>query len=384
MRDFDRHDSAWRDPADIVGQWQGAGDTDPELLRHTTTGDWWGAVAEADVTLLVSRETEHLVLALRASARGPRVSFIRLPHPSGIAVDRRAGVVHVASTRNPNQVFDFAPAIDDPHVLMPVRSRYLPGSLYIHDLAILGEALHANAVGQNAVVRLDGSSGYARVWWPRSIEIDGRPAFDLNYLQLNSIAAGPTLRESFFSASSATMSRRRPGHLDFAVDRRGVIFSGETREPVVVGLTRPHSARLHAGSLWVDDSGYGTWGRCDAGRFEVAAVLPGWTRGLSFVGRTAFVGTSHVIRRFRQYAPGIDADHTVCGVHAIDLDTGRVRGSIAWPSGNQIFAIDWIRSDQSSGFPFRLRGGRVHDARPSFYRFETASPKVTARAAGQE
>jgi hypothetical protein len=48
------------------------------------------------------------------------------------------------------------------------------------------------------------------VWWPRTLRALGRRAFARNYLQLNSIAAGTTLRGSFFTASADTPSRRRP------------------------------------------------------------------------------------------------------------------------------------------------------------------------------
>ena len=48
-------------------------------------------------------------------------------------------------------------------------------------------------------------------------------------------------------------SARRPGHLNFPVDGRGVIFSGRTRDVVATGLTRPHSARLHEGTITVED-----------------------------------------------------------------------------------------------------------------------------------
>ena len=78
---------------------------------------------------------------------------------------------------------------------------------------MVGGALHANAVGQNAVVRFDDDGG----WTPRLVAAlrsrrRGAARFDRNYLQLNSIAAGPTLARSFFSASAADAgSPRRPG-----------------------------------------------------------------------------------------------------------------------------------------------------------------------------
>ena len=91
------------------------GDLDPALLRYRTSGSWWDCLESAGLTLLVTREYEHLVIALSVVRGKPLVSYLPLPHPSGLAVDRRQNVVHVASTRNPNQIYDLAPVSD----LMP-------------------------------------------------------------------------------------------------------------------------------------------------------------------------------------------------------------------------------------------------------------------------
>jgi len=379
------HDAAWRDPADVASLWGNAASVDWRLLRSTVRRGWWDLLAELGATLLVTREYEHLVMALRAGARAPAISFLPMPHPSGLAVDRRRKILHIASTRNPNIVFDLEP-VGSPMKsrserrrsgaglpLVPVRSRYFPGSLYLHDLAVIGGVLHANAVGQNAIVRFHADGRYERVWWPRCVDSPAGPRFDRNYLQLNSIAAGPRLGSSFFSASAATLSARRPGHRNFPVDGRGVIFSGASREPIARGLTRPHSARLHGGKLWVCNSGYGELGFIEDGAFVPVARLPGWTRGLCFAGQIAFVGTSRVIPRFRHYAPGIDANASVCGIHAVDARSGRVVGSVIWPRGNQIFAIDWLPSSVASGFPFSQRGKRATNReRDIFYSFVSA------------
>jgi uncharacterized protein (TIGR03032 family) len=189
------------------------------------------------------------------------------------------------------------------------------------------------------------------VWWPRSIERDGQPDLSRNYLQLNSIAAGPDLSCSFFSASTDAPSARRPGHRDFAVDRRGVIFSGATREPIARGLTRPHSARIRDEELWVDDSGYGSVLSIRGGVPSTVALLPGWTRGLTFAGDVAFVGTSRVIPRFARYAPGLEVERSVCAVHALDALTGEVLGSARWPAGNQVFDIAVLPRATTLGFP---------------------------------
>jgi uncharacterized protein (TIGR03032 family) len=351
---WDQHDRDWRHPAEAATRWPDAAGVDPRLLRCVASRDWWDLLESLRVTLLVSREYEHLLLALRSSCSGPEITYFPLPHPSGLAVDRDRLRAYVASTRNPNQVYEFGgmPTLESAGPLLPLRSWFLPGQLYIHDLALIGGELYANAVGENAVVALPAEGGYVRRWWPRAIETEAGPVFGPNYLQLNSIAAGAALEASFFSASTDTLSHRRPGHQNFVVDRRGVIFSGATREPIARGLTRPHSARLHAGRLWVDNSGYGEFGSVCDGRFEPLARLTGWTRGLAFCEGTAFVGTSRVLPRFRQYAPGVDLDRSECAVHAVDWSTGKRLASLRWPAGNQLFAIDWLPRDALSGLPF--------------------------------
>jgi uncharacterized protein (TIGR03032 family) len=365
---WEAHGEAWRDPVAVLGDWEAPANTDPDLLRSRVRGSFWEMLERARITLVLSREYEHLLVALAAQSGRPQITYLPVPHPSGVAFDSARGLVSVASTRNPNRVLDFAPATaalpradsDPPDLegapLVPQRTRFYPGALYMHDLAVLGGELHANAVGENAVVRLSSEGGFNRVWWPKAIEQRGRPDFSRNHIQLNSIAAGGTLEDSYFTASSAEIGRFRPGHRRFPVDRRGAVFSGATREPVARGLTRPHSARLRnrggrGQELWVLDSGYGGLCLVQDGIVETVARLPGWTRGLGLRGGIAFVATSRVIPRFAGYAPGLDIDRSVCGVHAVELASGRTLGSLVWPNGNQIFAVEPIPRGFSLGFP---------------------------------
>jgi len=367
----------------VVAAWEDAAALEPGLLRGRARGPFWELLAALEITLFVTREYEHLLVALNGSG----VSYLRLPHPSGVAVPPERDRLLVASTRNPNQLFELRPAtglVDRADVdartaapllerrpLVPSATTFLPGSTYLHDLAFIGPELHGNSVGTNSVVTID-AGGARKVWWPRCIEVDGTPRFERNYIQLNSIAAGPTLEQSFFSASSDKISSRRPSHQNYPVDGRGVIFAGGTRDPVVRGLTRPHSARLQNGVLWVDNSGYGELARVEGGRAEVVSRLPGWTRGLCFNGRYAFVGTSRVLQRFQQYAPGLDIDRCSCGVHVVDLETGALTASLTWPAGDQIFALEWMPNSTTRGLPFTPGGARWgRRERMLFYAYAT-------------
>lgn len=375
------HSGEWRDPRQIVALWRSASSIDPALLKQRASGRWWEILDSLNITLFVTREYEHLAMAFSCVDGRPLTTYLPIPHPSGIACGPDGCSMALASTRNPNQLVHLRAAANplerrdskspdlSARPMLPGRSYFYPGALYLHDLAYVRGKLHGNTVGLNAVSRFEEDGSYEPVWWPRSIEKRGVPDFSRNYLQLNSIAAGRSLQSSYFTSSAERPGRRRPGHLDFPVDGRGVVFSGATRAPVAFGLTRPHSARFHRDRIWVDNSGYGELAVVDGGRCECVVKLPGWTRGLSFCNDLAFVGTSRVLPRFRGYAPGVESERSVCGIHAIDLKRAQVIGSIVWPQGDQIFAIDWLPRRATSGFPFVA--GRPSDAkeRELFYAF---------------
>ena len=61
---WERQSADWRDPAQVISQWRGAAEVDPALFRYRTRGRWWEAVAATGGSLLVTREYEHLVMAL--------------------------------------------------------------------------------------------------------------------------------------------------------------------------------------------------------------------------------------------------------------------------------------------------------------------------------
>ena len=108
----------------------------------------------------------------------------------------------------------------------------------------------------------------------------------------------------------------------------------------------PHSPRWHAGRLWVCESGAGTLGYVDlpTGKYMPIAEVPGFTRGLDFLGNFAFVGLSQV--RESAVFSGIPITERLsetertCGVCAINLTTGQVVGLLRFETAVQeIFAV---------------------------------------------
>lgn len=350
----DRQNRSLRDPQQIISASFSDAGIIKDSLKHKASKSFIDLLESLKVTLFVTREYENLVVALTAANGKLTQTALPLPHPSGIAADRKKGLLYIAATRNPNYILEMKAVKDKvskTSFLLPARQKYYPGAYYFHDLAFIGGDLYANSVGQNGVVKvnMDTAASDPVCWTPTSI---GKRT-DRNHIQLNSIAAGKTLKDSFFSASAAKPIKQKPGAIDFPVNKTGVVFSGKTGTVYGKGLTRPHSAKIIAGKVWVNNSGYGETGYIEKGNFVPVSKQTGWTRGLCAIDNIAFVGVSSILPRFAHYAPGLDPSKAFCGLVAIDIRTGNTLGKLIWPSGNQVFGIDYLNTAQSKGFIYQ-------------------------------
>jgi uncharacterized protein (TIGR03032 family) len=126
----------------------------------------------------------------------------------------------------------------------------------------------------------------------------------------------------------------------------GILMDVDTGEVITRGLSMPHSPRWHGGRLWVCESGSGTLGTVDpnSGRYEAVAAVPGFTRGLDFVGDLAFVGLSQVresaVFSGLEITERLAPEERTCGVCVVDLRTGTVVALLEFTSGVQeVFAV---------------------------------------------
>jgi hypothetical protein len=63
----------------------------------------------------------------------------------------------------------------------------------------------------------------------------------------------------------------------------------------------------------------------------------------------------------------------------VDVKSGCVLGSLIWPDGNQIFAVDWIPNRLTTGFPFAADAkGSAIRVKTLFYTFKTKISWETA------
>ena len=126
--------------------------------------------------------------------------------------------------------------------------------------------------------------------------------------------------------------------------RGGVLIDLDSGETVRRGLSMPHSPRWYADRLWVLESGNGSLASVDpkTGELQTVAEMPGFTRGIDFIGPFAFIGLSQV--RESAMFSGIPLterlEERTCGVWVVDIRNGRIVAFLRFEAAVQeIFAV---------------------------------------------
>lgn len=199
------------------------------------------------------------------------------------------------------------------------------GDIDIHDI-------HEGADGRpifvatrfNCIATLAERGSFKEVWRPPFI--DRLAAEDRCHLNGLAMDAGKPAYVTCLSRTNlfeGWRNHRRDG---------GVVLDVTSGEVVASGLSMPHSPRLYNETLWMLQAGTGEFGRVDlaTGRFEPICFLPGFARGLSFVGDHAIIGLSRPRdnRTFKGLALNdrlaAESVEACCAVCIVNLRTGDI------------------------------------------------------------
>ena len=350
----------------------------------------------AGITLLVTREYEHLAAGARAPGGAAR--DVTLP-AAAASVGHRRRPRRAASCTSPARATRTRSSTSRPRrrrwrrdgragarlarapAACPVRSRFLPGL----PLPARPGAGRRRAARQRRRRRTRSSASTptaaaTRVWWPRCIETPRRPDFgaQLPAAQLDRRRPGRS-RDSFFSASADAPSARRPGPSQLP--------GRPARRDLLGRDARADRARADAPALGAPARAAGS-GSTTAATARSASSSDGALRARSrgcpagraasaSTGDVAFVGTSRVLPRFRQYAPGPRRRRAASAACTPSTRASGPRRSAAcvWPYGNQIFAVEPVPGALRHGLPASPPGGA--GARPRARRCST--PSTTPR-----
>jgi uncharacterized protein (TIGR03032 family) len=208
-------------------------------------------------------------------------------------------------------------AVYSPHVA------WITGDVDAHDVAIPpgGRPIFVNTLFSCIATVSEGAS-FKPLWRPPFIsKLAPEDRCHLNGLALEGERPRYVTLVADSDVADGWRDRRADG---------GMVMDVATGEPLLRGLSMPHSPRLHEGRLWLLNSGAGELGFLDreTKKFVPVAFCPGYARGLAFVGPYAIVGLS--LARENRTFQGLPLDGALaargaeprCGLLVIDINSG--------------------------------------------------------------
>jgi uncharacterized protein (TIGR03032 family) len=211
---------------------------------------------------------------------------------------------------------------------------FTTGEVNAHEIVITTDAQGADAplfvnTAFSCMARLQPGCSFAPVWQPPFIsKLTPDDRCHLNGLAL--MDGVPTWATACGSSDTPAGWRDHRGG-------GGVVLHIPSNRIAATGLSMPHSPRWHLGKLWLLNSGTGELGWIDNERFVPLCFVPGFARGLAFVGGFAVVGLSKL--RSPQFT-GLPLEQQLntlgqaggcCGLRVIDLQSGTVVHSLDLP-----------------------------------------------------
>jgi len=220
-------------------------------------------------------------------------------------------------------------------VFLPA-TRYTTGDIRGHELAWAGRELWAVATRFSCLCTFDGEHNFVPRWRPSFITaLAAEDRCHLNGLLMQDGKPKYVTALGTDDTAEGWRANKVSG---------GVLLDVPSGEIVARGLCMPHSPRFHDGKLWLLESGSGRVCTVDpaSGKLETVAELPGFTRGLDFVGPFAFIGLSQV-RETAVFAglPICAPDRQrLCGLWVLDTRTGETVAFLRFTGTVQeVFAV---------------------------------------------
>lgn len=317
-------------------------ETEPDFTS-LHTGSFPALLKALGTSLVVSTYQAGKLIFLRNDEGRLNTHFRQFASPMGVAFDPAKRAMAVG-TRHQVWTFRDHPRVTDrldppgkhDAVFLP-RGLHFSGDIRIHEIGWIGEEVWAVNTRFSCLCTFDRENSFVPRWCPPFIS--AYVPEDRCHLNGMAIRDG-RVRLVTFLAPTDTVGGWRANK-----NSGGCLWDLTENRSLATGLCMPHSPRYHDGRIWLLESGIGALSVLDqsAGRAVEVARLPGFTRGLCFVGPYAFVGLSQI--RESAIFGGIpiaeSPEKRCCGVWVVDVRNGATVAFVRFEGAVQeIFAVE--------------------------------------------
>lgn len=359
-------------PASLTPADAAAKETGREVqFEHTSSLP--SLLEQARVTVLVSTYQAGKLIAIGGRNGKLALSFHNFEQCMGIGVGN--GWLAVSSRQQiwklksmPELVSRLEPAGQHDGCFLS-RSSYFTGPIDTHELAWAGDDLWVVNTLFACLCNPHPEHNFVPRWMPPFIS--ALAAEDRCHLNGMAWHQG---RPKFVTAMSETDTKEgwRPNKAT-----SGVVLEVPSGRVVARGFAMPHSPRWCQGHLWVLDSGRGQFLRLDpaTGTKDIVGDLPGYTRGLAFHDRYAFVGLSKIreTSTFGGVPLAEKRDQLKCGLAVIDMTTRKCVATMEFKSGvTEIFDVQVLPGMSA---PAIYGPHAAQDGQPAIWAVPSPKPK---------
>ena len=313
---------------------------DAEPLRSVHTSNFPALLQQLGASLAITTYQAGKLVLARADGDSLNTHFRVFTRPMGMALrDNRLALGSGPRLWEFRNVPAAAPKLVPPDkhdaCFLP-RQSHITGDIDIHEMAFAGDTLWFVNTRFSCLCTHDVHHSFMPRW---------RPPFVSAYApedrcHLNGLAVvddQPRYVTALGTADSVGGWRDNKA-------RGGVLMDIRDNRIVTEGLSMPHSPRWYRDRLWVLESGEGSLATLDpaTGERTVVAELPGFTRGLDFLGPLAFVGLSQV--RESAVFSGIPLterlSERICGVWVVNIESGETVAFLRFEDAvTEVFAV---------------------------------------------
>jgi uncharacterized protein (TIGR03032 family) len=298
----------------------------PFSSQHTSTVPELLGLTNSSV-VVTTYKSGHVIFLRRDEEGKLNTEFASYNRPMGVAAaGSRLSIGTGTSIVNLSNTPALAAALEPANVndaVYTTRSIINTGDVAMHEMAFAGEQLWFVNTRFSCLCTTDANYSFVPRWrppWITSLAAEDR-------CHLNGLA----LRDGRPRYVTALSQTDTPNGWRELKGVAGLVMNVATNAIIVDGLAMPHSPRWHDGALWVLESGKGSLAKIDVdtGQLTTVATLPGFTRGLAFLGPYAVIGLSQVRESvFKDLPVTQTADERNCGVWVVDTRTGEIAGFV--------------------------------------------------------
>ena len=291
------------------------------------TGSFAQLLKSAGASLVISTYKSGKLITARVDGSSINTDFQSMNKPMGIA---SAGSRLAVGTRDSIVTYSNQPGLANKikslHTATTVftpRAEVITGDISIHEMGF-GESeedrrLYFVNTSFSCLCVVDVDYSWVPIWTPKWITAySPEDRCHLNGLAM--VDGKPKYVTALAESDEPHGWREHKG-------TSGVLIDITDDKVITSGLAMPHSPRWYQDQLWVLESGKGTLStvNIETGEVSQVAVLPGFTRGLAFIGKYALVGLSQVRESVFQSLPITETkQERNCGVWVVDTETGEI------------------------------------------------------------